>query len=404
VLGTVETQYLNALSTRCQRPDEYLIALNRTLLNACLRLCNYAASCLTMSSAASSHAASVFTAPTSRADKNGVWPVDEIQREAIEQLAPAYRDLLTSVIESRMPDPRVTVSYVARDMPEHVDEHQSRERRWTRMEDCVTDFIVAHEYAHILLDHLEQADESPTEEHGGWGHEYHADSVGLNLLVYSWVNLVFGDTLLMSWAFQSVALSFLFISQIERYTAEILRSTDGVWRDHRSHPPTWLRYRRVFWQISRYEFMPWAALEPHLRRVEEFMEQLYVAAVGDHVARSVPTLEWRFQRLAFGSIDHGLYPQQLVVAARAVRSALESGTAPDRRRLESCAAAAGHDLAARRIQPLTEVTPALEDVTSSLGNAALQCVSLLGDRTTVQGFADQLERVMLRDARERYPA
>jgi hypothetical protein len=390
VIGTVETEHLNALSTRCDEPAEYLIVFNRALLTGFLRLCNYLTCALTPGRG------------PGRADVAGsggdTMPVEDIDDEAVSRLAPLYRELLEAVTDARMPDPRNTFAFLW-----DAEDAEYRNLRWQLMEDFVTDFVFAHEYAHVFLDHLRRSDEpEPSEDHGGWGHEYEADSVGLELLVHTWMNKVRGDARAVTWLLQSVGLVFIFTSQVERYAAEVRGATGGVWRDSRTHPPTWVRYGRLLGEISRYPYLPWPAIHPHLRRVEDCLELIYGTAVGGDVARSASSLEWRFQRVAFESLGPGLLPQHLFVAARAVKLTLDSGATPDQRQLEGCMAHANRELNAHGVYPLADVTRPLVEVVSLLGNHALEYARSLGP-TTVRGFADELALVALRDARTRYP-
>ena len=393
VIGSVETEHLNALSTHCGQPDEYLIVFNRALLTAFLRICNYMA-CVFIVRKASDGSPDV---PVS----DGMWPVEEIDDDVVLRLAPLYRELLAAVAEIRLPDPGHTLAFIGGG---DAREAEFRSLRWQAMEDFVTEFVFAHEYIHVLLNHLTRLDDSrPTEDHGGWGHEYEADSVGLELLIHTWMNELRADPVIMTWLFQSVGLFFIFTSQVERYVAEVLGRTDLLWRDNKSHPPTWVRYTRLAWEISRYPYLLWPAIHPHLRRAEDCLEQIYGAAVGTNVTRSAASLEWRFQRLAFESLGLGLLPQHLFVVARAVKSTLKSGTPPDRSQLEACTTDANLELNANGVYPLADVTQPLAAVVSLLGNHALDYSRSL-EPATVNGFADELARVALRDARTRYPS
>ena len=403
VFGTIEKQGFDAYTTRCDEPDEYLIAFNRSVFTACLRLCNYVTAAFTSDSAMRSHAEAVLSSGRAEklADEKRIWPVDRLDDRVVAALTPWYRDLLTTVLEARMPDPHMTVAFISSRTPEDARQNQARETRWSLMEDCVTDFIVAHEYAHVLLNHPRRADEAPTDERERWHQEYYADLVGLNLLVYTWATLFRGDALIMSWVLQSVTLFFVFQSHVERYAAEVLGKTVGVWRASKRHPPTWLRYLRLVGYVGRYEIVHWPAIGPHLERVEEFLAQMYANAVGGSATVPALTHEWRLQRLAFESIDLNVYPQQLVVATRAVTSALRSDVLPARWHLESIASEANREFHGDGIRPPVEVTQQLEAVALRLGECALHCSKALGLAKALS-LVGELERVMLRDARARY--
>jgi hypothetical protein len=380
VMGTVETEHVNALSAHCGEPDEYLVVFNRALLTAFLRACNY----LTFA----------FTGPSTEG-----WPEEHVQSEVIVRVASPYRELLAAVTEVRMPDPRNTFSFLGGD---DADEVRYRQLRWQVMEDFVTDFVFAHEYAHVLLDHLKRPDAAPpTEDHGGWAHEYEADSFALELVVHTSMNELRADPVMMNWLFQSVALFFIVTSQVERYEAEVLGRADGVWRHDRSHPPTWIRYMRLTSELSRYPYLPWDQIAPRLKGAEECLERMYVTAVGGSASRSPAALEWRFQRLAFESLGLGLRPRHLLVIARAVQAALDSGARPDLRQVDACVAAANGELVAGGATPVGAVPRELLAVVSLLSGHALDYSTTVG-RAGVRAFADRLAQIALRDGQTRH--
>lgn len=374
VIGSVETEQLNALSMHWAASDEYLIVFNRALFVALLRVCNYVTCAFTVD--------------------------DEIERDQIVRLAPAYRELLTAVTEARLPDPGHTFALFG--APD-VREAEYRNLRWQLREDFVADFLFAHEYMHVLLGHLTSAGgAAPTEDHGGWDHEYEADSIGLELFIHTWMNLLRGEPVPMTWLLQSVSLFFVFVAHVERYRAEVLGRPDGVWRHDRSHPPTWVRYGRLVGDISRYPYLPWDQIHPRLRQMEDCLEWLYDAAVGVDVAPSAASMEWRFQRLGFESLPLGLLPQHLVVVARCVQSALRSKAVPDLHQMVTCTAEVNHELEAHGISRLTDLRQSAAGVVTLLSRHALGCAQTVGS-TAVDGFADELARIALRDARTRYP-
>jgi hypothetical protein len=380
VIGTVETEHMNALTAHCGEPDEYLIVFNRALLTAFLRACNYV-TC-------------AFTGPSTAG-----WPDEHVQSEVIMRVASPYRELLAAVSDVRLPEPRNTFSFLGGD---DADEVQYRQLRWQLMEDLVTDYVFAHEYAHVLLDHLKRPDAAPpTDDHGGWAHEYEADSFALKLVVHTWMNRLRGDAVTMSWLFQSVALFFIVTSQVERYEAEVLGRPEGVWRHDRSHPPTWIRYMRLTSELGRYSYLPWDQVAPRLQGAEECLERMYGTAVEGSVSRSPAALEWRFQRLAFESLGLGLRPHHLIVVARAVQAALESGRRPDRRQVDACVAEANRELVAAGASRVGSVTRELLAVVSLLSGHALEYSSIVG-HSGVRAFAGGLARIALHDARARY--
>lgn len=379
VMGTVETEHMNALSAHCGEPDEYLVVFNRALLTAFLRACNYLTG--------------AFTGPSTAG-----WPDEHVQSEVIMRVASPYGELLRAVSDVQLPDPRNTFSFFGGD---DADEVKYRLLRWQLMEDLVADFVFAHEYAHVLLDHLKRPDTAPpTDDHGGWAHEYEADSFALNLVVHTRMNELKGDAVTMGWLFQSVALFFIVTSHVERYKAEVLGRPDGVWRHDSSHPPTWIRYMRLTSELSRYPYLPWDQIAPRLQGAEECLERMYVTAAGETASRSPAALEWRFQRLAFESLGLGLRPHHLVVVARAVQAALDSGGRPDRRDVDTCVAEANRELVAAGASRVESVTRELLAVVSLLSGHALEYSSTLG-HSGVRAFADGLAQIALRDARTR---
>jgi hypothetical protein len=215
------------------------------------------------------------------------------------------------------------------------------------------------------------------------------------------MNELRADPVMMNWLFQSVALFFIVTSHVERYEAEVLGRADGVWRHDRSHPPTWIRYMRLTSELSRYAYLPWDQIAPRLMGAEECLERMYVTAAGGSVSRSPTALEWRFQRLAFESLGLGLRPRHLVVIARAVQAALDSGARPDPRQVDACVAAANRELVAGGATPVGDVPRELLAVVSLLSGHALDYSTTVG-RAGVRAFADGLAQIALRDAQTRH--
>lgn len=358
VFGSVETKQLNAFSTYCS-DSQYLIVFNRGLLTALLRVCNYLTLMTRINTRSDGSLDLERTADDfirgTEIDSNNISP----------HLSAAYRDLLTAVSAGRMPDPRQTVPFVslAAAGPDGPAQHASahavwRDFKWTSMEDSVTGFVFTHEYMHVLLGHLSQLEKSqPDEDAGGWGNEYEADSRALSYVGTTWMNEWKGDPQAVTWLLQAVSLFFIFMSQIERYTAEVMGEDRLIWQQAMTHPPTWMRYIRLRSEIKRYSF--WKSIEPHIRNVEESLEKLYQTAVGADVIHTSASAEWWFQRLAFGSHYLGLLPQHMVVLAHCVKMALRTKRVPEGEELKTCLQSAARYLStsAPGVLPLTNEIP-----------------------------------------------
>lgn len=367
VFGSIETKQLNALSTYSSDSDQYLIIFNRGLLTALLRLCNYVA---LMSR--------VHTGPDGRLDPERMGD-DFLRGAEIDSnnipphLSAAYRDLLAAVSAGVMPNARLTVPFVLH----AADDEQAawREFKWTSMEDSVTGFVFAHEYMHVLLGHFSQSESRPNENVGGWGNEYEADSAALSYVVATWTNEWKGDPEAVTWLLQAVSLFFVFRSQVERYTAEVMGQNGQIWRDGNTHPPTWIRYVRLRSEVSSYPYLEWKYIEPHLRNIEESLEKLYQSAVGADVAPTKAAAEWWFQRLAFGSLYLGLLPQHMVVLAHCVKTALETNDVPEGEQLMTCLRSAARYLSVSA----SGVRPLINEVPDTLATAArILCEYALG--------------------------
>ena len=142
ILGSIETEKLNAMSAPWN--GEYLIVFNRGLLLALLAVSNFVTCAFTKNWKPQSGAA-----------------VDSIDLNTVLLFAPRFFDLLDSVSHGHAPTVETIVPLLK--WPE-------KEIRWTKLEDAATEFVFAHEYAHILLGHLSGAAEQDlTEDQGGWG-------------------------------------------------------------------------------------------------------------------------------------------------------------------------------------------------------------------------------------------
>jgi len=132
-----------------------LIVFNRALLLAVKQTSN--------------HVAAALAPDQATADENPYTSdrgVERINQSAVELISPLYGELLEAVSQFRLPAPNSTVPLFAR---------REREARWTMMEDFATDFVFAHEYAHVLLRHASADPPQLSEDQGGWGQEYEAD-------------------------------------------------------------------------------------------------------------------------------------------------------------------------------------------------------------------------------------
>ncbi len=395
VFGSVEMVNLNALSTYCSDSDQYLIVFNRGLLAALLLVCNYV-----------TFISKVITRPGGRLDMDRMFDdfnrgVEEIDAGYISQAAAPYRDLLAAVSTGRMPNPTDTIS-----LPDpRTEEARWRNDKWTFMEDSIAHFVFAHEYMHILLGHLSGLEESSPSEHtGGWGNEYQADSDALELIVYTWMNEVKGNPKFITWLIQAVSTLFIFISQVERYTTEVMGESRMIWRDDKTHPPTWIRYIRLRSEISRrYPYLPWRSIEPHILNIEHGLEKLYEAAVGGDRVYSATSAEWWFQYNAFNSLYLGLFPQHMVVLAHCVKMALDTNQVPEDQRLEACLRSAARDLSAFNVRPLPNEIPSKLALAAKLicEHALRRDLPTLGS-PTIHGFADRLISIAVHDALARY--
>src|SRR5262249_41306460 len=104
---------------------------------------------------------------------------DVIAAEQVVALAPRYGALLQSVSQGGVPAPGTTAA---------LHPWPEREIRWTKLEDAAMEFAFAHEYTHILRGHLSSATDEFREDRGGWGHEYEADSLALDLVAQTWLD------------------------------------------------------------------------------------------------------------------------------------------------------------------------------------------------------------------------
>jgi len=394
VFGSVEMKNLNALSTYCSDSDQYLIVFNRGLLAALLNVCNYVA-----------FISKVSTRPDGHLDMDRMFAdfnrgVEEIDADYIPQVAPGYRELLAAVSTGRMPDPTDTLN----SSDPRTEEARWRSDKWMFMEDSVAHFVFAHEYMHILLGHFSGLEESsPSEDTGGWRNEYQADSDALELIVYTWMNEVEGNSKFMTWLIQAVSIFFIFMSQVERYKAEVMGESRVIWRDDKTHPPVWIRYIRLRSEIGRYPYLPWQSIEPHLLNIEHGLEKLYEAAVGGDAIYSATSAEWWFQKNAFQSLYLGLLPQHMVVLAHCVKMALDTNQVPEGQQLEVCLRSAARDLSAFNVRPLPNEIPSKLPMAAKLicERALRRDLPTLGS-PTVHGFADRLISIAVHDALARY--
>ena len=230
VLGSVETDLLNAMATFTRDSGEYLIVFNRGLLLSLLAVSN------------------LFVRATSMKPEPALGePVDTIVADQVAALAPMYGALLASVSQGGVPPPGTTTALFP--WPE-------KEARWTKLEDAAMEFALAHEYAHILRGHLSSDTEEFTEDRGGWGQEHEADSLALDFVAQTWLEAErkhFGDAdfnpILLGFFLQGVALFFVLVCQIEQYQAEVRGKPAGIWSTSRSHPPTYVRWSRMLDQV-----------------------------------------------------------------------------------------------------------------------------------------------------------
>jgi hypothetical protein len=381
VFGSIEAKELNAVSGFFRDSNEYLVVFNRGLLMALLAISNLVICPLTMKAGDLDE------------------PIDTIDANIVARLLPRFAHVLDRVSSGGTPGPDVTIPVLA--FPE-------KEMRWTFLEDAAIEFVLAHEYAHVLLGHLAApARMTVDEDKGGWGCEYQADSLALDFLVQSWAARDPGNPLFIAFALQGVWLLFHFVFQVERYSAEVLGSRSHVWDATKSHPPQWIRWSRMLAKVE--EKLPEDVrkfIYPQIGTITRSLEAYYagaVTAVTKEVKQTEAALEWRLQRHALERItSHRLVPPHLFIAMRCARAALDAGRLLENSSIMKCAEAADAELEAAGARPLCDYSSPLTAVVQELSEHALSDTRAT-DPKTVREWVDRLADVFRLDARTRYP-
>lgn len=388
VLGSAELASFNAYSGYWRATDEHLIVFNRALLAALLATSNFLA-CVTK---------------IDHGTVGGPTKLD-VDEAVIDRVAMRYADLLDVVVAGGVPqsDQLITLWAV----------HPEREAFWTMWEDAGTEFILAHEYAHVLLGHNTAA-EDITADNGGWGAEYEADSVALDLVAQRWVERAAGDTAHALVVLQGVTMFFCFVSHLEQWSVEGRGDTACLWDTSQSHPPTRVRWVRMLEKAGTRLGAAWgrAALEDAWR-IERVMRRLFELEAAKRAILSPVGLEWEFQRAAFSTmVERKLLPQHLYLALRCAASALKAGAPIDGVSLTTKLKSADAELREAGARPLLDYLASgggyegmgpLHDITQGLSIGAVRLGERLGNDHCVE-VVERLVRVALADARCRYPA
>jgi hypothetical protein len=386
VLGSVETDRLNAMATFTRDSSEYLIVFNRGLLLSLLAVSN------------------LFVWATSMKPKLAPGEaLDVIAADKVVALAPRYGTLLASVSHGGVPAPDTTIALFP--WPE-------KEIRWTKLEDAAMEFAFAHEYAHILRGHLSSETEEFREDRGGWGHEYEADSLALDFVAQTWLEAErkhFGaensNPILLGLVLQGVGMFYVLLCQIEQYLSEVRGKPAGIWSSSRSHPPTYVRWIRMLDKVrGKTPAKIWEMIIlPQVTAMEKCLDAFYFAAVGDRELKTPTAVEWRFQRIAFEALrQFCLVPAHLFIGSRCARAAIARGTVLDDASTAVCAASADSELEAAGARPVRDYGYPLNAFSRGLADAALRFAGIVGtDR--VRQFTDRLAEVCRLDALTRYP-
>jgi hypothetical protein len=379
VFGSVETQTINAVSGLLPDSNEYLIVFNRGLLMALLAASNLVICPLTMT------------------PKGLEEAVDDINADVLVRLVPRFVHLLQSASAGRTPSPEITVP---------VLQFPEKEMRWTFLEDATMDFVFGHEYAHVLLKHLDSpAGEHVSEDQGGWGCEYEADSIALDFLVQVWHAEQENNPLATAFALQGLALFFTMMMQIEQYGAEVNGDANWIWSASRTHPPTYIRWLRMADKISdrtaRDDLRKFFFAQ--IATVVRVLDAYYFAAVPPDRPAMAAGIEWAFQRKAMVLMGkHRLVPPHLFVALRCARHALKSGVPLDDAAIQRLAAKADAELEAGGARPLRDYGPHLINVAREVTEQCLLHSRTIGEQKT-QESVDRLADVFFLDARTRFP-
>jgi hypothetical protein len=233
VFGSRETSVLNAHCERIPETGEHLIVFNRGLLGALLVTSNlvvYALDC-----------------KISRRNPCGSNAFYHVNAKKVRNFASSFAHVLDSTSQGRSPAPDIT-------MPFGLLGDEEKEWDWTVMEDAATDFVFAHEYAHIVCGHVGG-------EHN-WALEYQADTEGLELVGNAWVERFQGDPITPLYLALGVCTFFALLLRIEEYRARVQGDRSMVWSPAHSHPPTTIRWLRLHGQMER--AIPGVGLEQFL--------------------------------------------------------------------------------------------------------------------------------------------
>jgi hypothetical protein len=379
VFGSVELQQINAISGFLHDSNEYLIVFNRGLLMSLLAASNLVICPLTLN------------------PKGVEDAVDDIDSDIMARLLPRYIHLLHSTSVGRTPSPDITVP---------VLQFFEKEMRWTSLEDATMDFVFGHEYAHVLLGHLDSpAGQHVSEEQGGWGCEYEADSIALDFLVQTWQADYDDNPLATAFAFQGLALFFITMMQIEQYGTEVNGDASWLWAAAKSHPPTYVRWLRMTEKISN------KTRSDDIRKfffaqiatIVRVLDAYYAGAALPNRAPTPPGIEWRFQRNAMVMMGrHRLVPPHLFIALRCAREALESNAPLDDAAMLRVAASADAELEAAGARPLRDRGPQLVNAAREVIEQALAATRTIGKAKSLEAI-DRLAGVFLLDARTRFP-
>jgi hypothetical protein len=386
VLGSIETEEINAQSRYWPDSSEHLIIFNRGLLLALLAVSNLVMCAI--------HQNPAFA----QAALDSGEPLDTIHHDIVEKFAPRYLQVLKAISEGRAPDLSLVVPLYL--WPE-------KETRWTKLEDAAMQFLFAHEYAHILLGHTNLVHRQQTsEELGGWGDEYEADSLALDLLVQTWLaEMDEADPLMIAFAMQGACLFFMLVCQIEQYSAKTCGRSRMLWKASSSHPCTYVRWLRMIDKArskTRHEWWT-SAVAPQLATIEACLASYYRRAVKSEGPETAAALEWRFQRTTVELLaKYHLVPAHLYVVIRCARAAIAAKTVLDGRTLTSQVEQADQELEAAGARPLRDYRAPLPAIAVELARLAIRDAENLG-ATAMQSILSRLADALLLDARTRYP-
>lgn len=383
VMGSIETERLNALSMFWPDSAEHLIIFNRGLLMALLAASNFVICALSSS-----------PAPASPGPAN-TEPIEVVNLGVVADLAPRFREILAHVSEGRSPSLKIIVPLL---------KWQEKEIRWTKLEDAATEFAFAHEYVHILRGHTSPfRDDFVLDVHGTWGDEYEADSLGLDLLVQTWVaRIEESNPLVVAFTLQGVCLFMHLVCCIERYSAEVLGSSSMLVADTSSHPFTYLRWLRMIDKARTRIRKDWwkSAIVPQLLTIEQCIASYYEAAVGTVQASTPAAIEWRLQRSILEMLARlRLVPPHLFIGLRYAREVLRRGEAPT---IQEIAQQADRELESLGARPLKNYGAPLPQIAVEIASLVSVNAQILGVETLI-AIVDRLAGAFLLDSRTRYP-